>query len=47
MTGECDGFIREADAAKVVSSKSLAGLQKIRMEKEIDQAGLEGLSKCP
>lgn len=47
MTEDCEGIIREVEASKVVSPKSILALQKIRMEKELDEAGFEGLAKCP
>lgn len=40
-------FFPESEAVKFLPSTTLAALHKIRAEKEVDFAELEGLAKCP
>lgn len=47
FSGECDSTFSESEIARVLNSKTLAALHKIKQEKEIDEADLLGLSKCP
>ena len=48
MSGDdCAAEFTIAEARKFLPESSIAALLKIRQEKEIDEAELFGLSKCP
>ncbi|GAA5897292.1 hypothetical protein JCM5296_000992 [Sporobolomyces johnsonii] len=46
-TSGCSATFPESEIAKCLPPKSLHALHKIRQEKEVDLAELEGLEKCP
>ncbi|GJN92531.1 hypothetical protein Rhopal_005561-T1 [Rhodotorula paludigena] len=46
-TSGCASTFPEIEIVKCVSRKTLAALHKIKQEKEVDEAALEGLEKCP
>ncbi|BGP10197.1 hypothetical protein JCM10049v2_006080 [Rhodotorula toruloides] len=46
-TDGCTAFFLDIEMAKCLSAKTLETLHKIKQEKEIDAAELEGLEKCP
>lgn len=43
----CDAFFPESEAIKFLPPASLAILHKLKQEKEIDGADIDGLAKCP
>ena len=47
MAEDCNAQFTQTEAAKFLPETSLALLQKIKQEVEIDHAELEGLEKCP
>lgn len=47
MAEDCSGEIIESEAAKILSKSELQSLQKIKTEREIAEAGIEGLAHCP
>lgn len=47
MSEGCDSEFDTVTAATFLPESSIALLQKIKQEKEIDLAELEGLEKCP
>lgn len=46
MSGEGCLF-HESEYSKFLPNTSIAAIHKIRMEREVDLAGLDGLAKCP
>ncbi|BGP18474.1 hypothetical protein JCM10213_001211 [Rhodosporidiobolus nylandii] len=46
-TSGCKSFFSEREAERFLSRKTLNALHKIRMEKEVDAAAIEGLEQCP
>ncbi|ORY86653.1 hypothetical protein BCR35DRAFT_277479 [Leucosporidium creatinivorum] len=44
---DCGAEFTESEARRFLPKATLELLHKIRMEKEVDEAGLEGLEKCP
>lgn len=46
-TDGCTATFPESELVKCLSSKTLAALHKIKQEKEVDEAEIEGLAKCP
>lgn len=43
----CASSFPEAEAERVLPAITLSALHKIRQEREVDLADLEGLEKCP
>ncbi|GAA5899738.1 hypothetical protein JCM6882_005425 [Rhodosporidiobolus microsporus] len=46
-TSGCSSTFCEQEAQRFLPRKTLAALHKIRQEKEVDGAGIEGLEQCP
>ncbi|GAA5837490.1 hypothetical protein JCM11251_002121 [Rhodosporidiobolus azoricus] len=46
-TSGCTATFSEREAERFLSKKTIAALHKIRQEKEVDGAGIEGLEQCP
>lgn len=46
-TDGCKAVFPESEARKALIDTTLAALHKIRQEKEVDLAGIDGLAKCP
>lgn len=46
-TDGCSATFPESELVKCLSSKTLGALHKIKQEKEVDEAAIEGLVKCP
>lgn len=46
-TDGCKAVFPESEAVKFLPSTTLAALHKIRQEKEVDLAEIDGLAKCP
>jgi TRIAD3 protein (E3 ubiquitin-protein ligase RNF216) len=43
----CEALFNESEALKFLPPASIALLHKVRQEKEIEEAALEGLENCP
>ncbi|GAA5882864.1 hypothetical protein JCM3774_006319 [Rhodotorula dairenensis] len=46
-TDGCTATFPESELVKCLPRKTLGALHKIKQEKEVDEAGIEGLAKCP
>lgn len=46
-TDGCDATFPESELVKCLPRKTLGALHKIKQEKEVDEAEIEGLVKCP
>lgn len=46
-TDGCKAFFPESEAIKFLPATTVAALHKIKQEKEVDLAEIEGLKKCP
>lgn len=46
-TDGCKASFPESEAVKFLPATTLAALHKIRQEKEVDLAEIDGLAKCP
>lgn len=46
-TDGCEATFPESELVKCLPRKTLGALHKIKQEKEVDEAEIEGLVKCP
>lgn len=47
MQGDCTAVFNYSQVEKILSSSAMIALEKLRVQNEIDSAGLDQLEKCP